>query len=473
MRISTPPSSDDEGNYDDIPGDLSTTRYSFPHPRAYPLSSSMAFDKPNHVAYFNNSGKTPLPLSVQKIGQAALNSESNPWTLPNDANVTEQVRCRFAALIGAANCGSSDNDNAGKSIAIVPSTGFALTLAAHNLMRTRTPKTNNLWRVLILQDEMSSEVYPWQEAASLGGLDDDRISRSVEFVVVPHPKGFSCDETANEVELGWTKQIIDTLESKHDIIDICCVPQVHWSDGSLVHLDKIGSFCSTHNISFVVDGTQSVGIYPSFNVQQIQCDVLAVSAHKWLLGPHSISLMYIHPKYHETWLPLDQHERSRVVFQDEIYDATKNNIKNGSGGYPDAFIPGAARCDGGGKKNPILQPMVNEGLRLVNELDLEAAHAYLQTITDEIYEGAKKLGFSTQAGPRAGHIIGLRPKCPTLVDFLTPEKMVEIAHSLANDKGVFFAVRNGAFRISPYLYTTSGNVKHLIDSLSEAVCNAL
>ena len=189
---------------------------------------------------------------------------------------------------------------------------------------------------------------------------------------------------------------------------------------------------------------------------------MAASVHIWLLGPHGQSLVYIHPKFQSCWQPLDQHERSRSVFQDEVYDATEDNIS--SKGYPEEFISGAARLDSGGKKNPVLLPMVCEGSRIVNQINKSQAQKYLNTIADEILDKARKIGFDIQPGPRAGHIIGLRPKSSDLKVFLTPAKMVDFANNL-KQKGIYLAVRCGAFRIGPYLNTTSDDVKKLIEGL--------
>lgn len=395
-------------------------------------------DIPLNVTYMNNSGKTPLPRSVKKEGELALVREGDPWTL--QTSCTESIRYLFAQIIHAT-CAD---------IAIVPSTGFAMTLFAKNLFRESIAATNSRSsgvqkkkRVLILQDGMSSEVYAWQECV----LD-------VEFVIVPHPQ--------HEDE-GWTPLILECLEHGNHGVDVCCLPQVHWSDGSFVDLKIIGRYCNEHGIKLVVDGTQSIGIM-DFNVKEIMCDAAACSVHKWLLSPHGMSLVYIHPKYHNSWLPLDQHERSRVAFQDDVYDALENKI--GPSGYPDEFLSGARRCDSGGKKNPILEPMICQGLKLVNSIDLEKAQTYLKRLTDEILEGGKRIGFDVQPGPRCGHIIGLRPRTDKMIGRLTPEKMVHVASQLQR-KGIFLAVRSGAFRISPYLYTTSKDVKRLITTLKE------
>jgi selenocysteine lyase/cysteine desulfurase len=404
---------------------------------AFPFG--LEFDKPDDVVYFNNSGKTPLPVSVQRAGQTALQKEAQPWNLGDEC--TDDIRLLFSQIV---HCSSND-------IAIVPSTGFAMTLVAQNIFRSVILDHRGLnsicnpeqkLKVLILQDEMSSEVYAWQQ-----------FGDQVEFVIVPHPLS----------DTGWTQPIIDELQNGE--VTVCCVPQVHWSDGSYIDLKLVGHYCKLYGVFFVVDGTQSVGIMP-MNVKEIQCDALACSVHKWLLGPHGMSLLYIHPDHHDTWMPLDQHERSREVFQNEAYDASENNI--GKEGYPSEFLnDGAGRCDSGGKKNPILQPMVCEGLKIVNSLDLIQAQCHLKCITDLVLEGAKKLGLGVQPGPRAGHIIGLRPMSSNLVKFLTPERMVRIVHKLSKEKNVYFAARSGAFRISPYLNTTKKDVQILLESLEE------
>ena len=74
-----------------------------------------------------------------------------------------------------------------------------------------------------------------------------------------------------------------------------------------------------------------------------------------------------------------------------------------------------------------------------------------------------------QSGPRAGHIIGLRPmSSSSLSKALTPAKMVQVANNL-KAKGVYLAVRCGAFRIAPYLNTTMDDVRVLLKHLEEEI----
>mmetsp|Transcript_7083 Transcript_7083/g.10150 ORF Transcript_7083/g.10150 Transcript_7083/m.10150 type:complete len:419 (+) Transcript_7083:447-1703(+) len=405
----------------------------------------------------------------------------------------------FSKLIGAKEDGSC--------IAICPSTGFAITLAAHNLYRTG--KIRNGERILVLQDEMSSGVYPWQELCH-SHHHNSMLPFNCGLDIIPHPKlhlgqskiGGEYDSSTCEEVKGWTEAVIQRIEtingkrnslnkSNNDTsqpstprIAIACLPQIHWSDGSLLDLPKIGYCCQKHDVRLIIDATQSVGIYP-INISNIpNCDLLAASVHKWLLGPHGASLVYISGEVYQYWLPLDQHERSRAVFQDEVFDARENVLSQQPTdsndddcydnyddnhyehvGYPEKFVKGAARCDGGGKKNPILLPMIREGLIIVTRLNLIEAQNRIQIMTDQILERTKLFGLTIQVGPRAAHILGLRPS-PTLKHVLTPKKMVYICHQLAS-RNVYIAVRGGAFRIAPYLNTRQCEIDMLVNALQD------
>jgi len=148
-----------------------------------------------------------------------------------------------------------------------------MTMIAHNILRemqvklqcqsfssrsSSKKKVKGSCYRLLLQDEMSFEVYAWQEIVQ---------ELEIEFIIVPHP-------TSSQ---GWTPLILQILQEHDSIVDICCLPQVHWSDGSFIDLALIDKVCHLHDIKFVIDGTQSVRIMP-FNIQTIQCDAIWQSA---------------------------------------------------------------------------------------------------------------------------------------------------------------------------------------------------
>jgi selenocysteine lyase/cysteine desulfurase len=193
------------------------------------------------VAYFNNAAKARFAPSVVATGLACL--QKDPWLMSADGD-KEKVRELYARIVGA---------KAANDIAIMPSTCFAITLAAQNLK-------DSTGKVLLIQDQYPSAVYPFQDICKAS-------DGSLSMEIVPYPK-----ENDN-----WTQLILDRLAN--DDISIACLPPLHWSDGTLIDLDTIGPVCKAKGIVLIVDATQASGILP-VQVQRIQPAMLCSSVHK-------------------------------------------------------------------------------------------------------------------------------------------------------------------------------------------------
>src|SRR5699024_6492461 len=79
---------------------------------------------------------------------------------------------------------------------------------------------------------------------------------------------------------------------------IVALPHCHWTDGSQVDLERIGSICKDVGAALVVDATQSLGVKP-FSVKKIKPDFLISATYKWMLGPYSFRLMWVAPEHRE------------------------------------------------------------------------------------------------------------------------------------------------------------------------------
>mmetsp|Transcript_27748 Transcript_27748/g.61733 ORF Transcript_27748/g.61733 Transcript_27748/m.61733 type:complete len:434 (-) Transcript_27748:40-1341(-) len=410
---------------------------------------------------------TALPPSVRTVGERALQYKSRPWDPPpshDAARDAAAVRRLFSQLIGCSgsDCSGSNSSGDGSDVvAIVPSTAFAITMAAHNLNRTGRVRPNT--SILLLQDQMPSAVYPWQELC--------HVVDGLKLVVVPYPTSH---------DGGWTEQIVRILKDpktsgcNNNDVSVVCLPQCHWADGSLLDLATISRVCKERNVALVVDATQSIGAHP-FSVQDVDADCVACSVHKWLLGPHGASLVYVPQRNYDSWLPLDQHDRARLCNDGDLWDASMNKMHGGSvqrdgAGYPEEFDYGARRLDAGGRPNPILLPMLRAALDIVAEYDIGQVQDQLAAVNEKVLGGARQMGFTTTPGPRAGHILGLRPGTPELKEKLTPEEMIRIGKRLEG-RGIFISVRCGAFRISPYLHTTDEEIQQLLIGLADECCD--
>ena len=110
------------------------------------------FDIPSDVAYFNCAYMSPLMHKVVATGQQAVARKAQPWHItPADFFSTpERARQLFARLINA----QADD------IAMVPACSYGIATAARNLPVARGQK------LMLLQDQFPSNVYPWLELAA-------------------------------------------------------------------------------------------------------------------------------------------------------------------------------------------------------------------------------------------------------------------------------------------------------------------
>ena len=64
--------------------------------------------------------------------------------------------------------------------------------------------------------------------------------------------------------------------------------------GNVLDLERVGAFCKTHGLMFIVDGSQTAGAYP-IDVQKAGIDILAFTGHKSLMGPQGTGGLYVAP----------------------------------------------------------------------------------------------------------------------------------------------------------------------------------
>lgn len=62
--------------------------------------------------------------------------------------------------------------------------------------------------------------------------------------------------------------------------------------GNYVDIGKVGEMAHRHDVLFVVDASQTAGVFP-IDVQNMQVDVLCFTGHKGLLGPQGTGGMYV------------------------------------------------------------------------------------------------------------------------------------------------------------------------------------
>jgi selenocysteine lyase/cysteine desulfurase len=114
------------------------------------------FDIPDDIAWFNTAYMSAQLKAATAAGIEGVARKAQPWRIaPADFfSITEQARAAFAELIGA-----TPDD-----IAIVPSASYGLEVAARSLPLAPGK------RILVLEQEFPSNVYPWRRAAAAAGV---------------------------------------------------------------------------------------------------------------------------------------------------------------------------------------------------------------------------------------------------------------------------------------------------------------
>ena len=402
------------------------------------------FSLPASPIYLSGASRSPLPRSVLTVGVRALRrKEETPWSItsPGNENIEEQARVMWSKLL---NTPGGAND-----LALAPSCSYAISVAANVLFSSGKIRPNDV--ILVLSDQMSSNVYPWQHLAKRTGAKLHAVK---------------LDDFSSS---SWTEAVIVEMESGR--VKVVAVPNVHWCDGALLNLERIGACCRSKGAMLVVDATQSLGAFP-LDVQKVQPDFLAASSHKWLMGPYGVCLLYVAAQWqqHDCAVPLEHHEHNRfgadgdvcLEMQDDLVDVNGANVSNGGGttGYEERFKSGARKFDSGGRPNPVLLPMVVEGLRHVLAWNPEQVHISLSKMTNIIQIAAKELGLVTPK-EHAGHILG--------ISALNDPEWSDRCSSYLKSKGIIIASRFGHLRVAPHVYNTPVEISTFCSVLKEFV----
>ena len=365
------------------------------------------FGIPDDVAYLNCASLAPLMRSAQKAGMEAIKRRAEPWRIAAEDwfSDVEERRSLFAKLLGA------DVDG----IALVPATSYGLAAAAKNLSAGYGE------RVLVIAEDYPSNVYTWHAFTRCTGS---------ELVTVARTPGTT-----------WTEAVLSHLGKGTAIV---AIPNVHWTDGTLLDLRSIGDATRAVGAKLVIDATQSLGAMP-FDFESIRPDFLVAVGYKWLLGPFGLGYLYVAPEYRQG-SPLEENWI----------------VRNGAGDfarlvdYTDQYAPGSRRFDVGERTAFECTPMANACLRQILRWGVPNIAATLSQVTARIDQEAQTLGMQisprVQRGP---HMLGLK----------LPAKALKRAREQMKKFNVYVGIRSDSMRISPHLHTNENDIDRLIEAL--------
>jgi len=374
-------------------------------------SQRALFDLPREVCYFNAAGWSPLPLAVQEAGRAGVARKGRPWLIDQAFAADQHERARSAAarLIHADP----------RDVALISSIAYGVATAAKGLV---VPPGS---RVLVLQDDHSSPVLEWMTRASDGGF-------TVEVVGRPGNG-------------DWTEAVVAAVERRGAApVGLASISSVHWSDGGIIDLDRVGAALRAQGAALLVDFTHGAGVL-AMDVRAFDPDFVIFPTYKWLLGPYGRAFLYV-AKRHQDKVPLEQtsYGRRSVRAEQSTYLADTT------------YVADARRFDMGERDHFISLEMASIGMEMMATWGNATVVERLAMLTARLADGLREVDVVIpESRMRAPHILslGFPGGMPAgLIERLAAE-------------GIYVAPRLGRMRISPHVYNDEEDVDRFVAAL--------
>lgn len=213
----------------------------------------------NRMIYMDNAATTlPKPPQVAKAIMNALDSLGNAGRGATDASL-DAARVIFDTREKLCRLFNGKNP---KQIVFTNNSTESLNIAIQGLIKPG----DHVITTVLEHNSVLRPLYEREEAgASLTILSSDEVGNisyeEMEAAIIPETKAIVCTHGSNLT-------------------------------GNLVDIERVGAIAKKHQLLFIVDASQTAGIYP-IDIQKMQIDVLCFTGHKSLYGPQGTGGMYV------------------------------------------------------------------------------------------------------------------------------------------------------------------------------------
>ena len=358
--------------------------------------------------YMNHAAVCPLSTRVRESMTALVDdvTQNGSVNYAGWLRAYENTRASAARLVNAHP----------HEIAFMRNTSDALSAVANGIN----------WRegdtVVGCNVEFPSNVYPWMRLAEERGV---RLKQS--------------PEREGRIDADELLSLVD------DRTRVVAISWVQFASGFRAPLARIGQFCRDRNIIFVVDAIQGLGGL-RLDVERDCVDAFAADAHKYLLGPEGIALLYVSDRVIDRIKPTVLGWTSVKKYEQHL-------------DYNLDYREGALRFECGTLNTAGVYGL-GAAVDLFLEVGPEKIEEHLLSLSDYLTERLNEKGYSVVSSRRKGETSGI-VTC-------THERHSpgSLYHSLLS-KNIITAPRAKRLRISPHFYNTRQEVDRLIDALPE------
>jgi len=304
-------------------------------------------------------------------------------------------------------------------VALLGPTSLGLSLFARGLTWQKGDE------ILCYHEDYPANVYPW--------LDLERVGVKVRYLQPESPGAI----TPELVEAAITPRT-----------RLVALASCHFLTGTRIDIDAIGQVIHRHGALFSLDAIQTVGAFPT-PVREV--DFLSADAHKWMLGPMAMGIVYVKKEHFEKLHPIllgAANVRSpNFIAQDEI------KLPERAARYE----PGVLNMSG--------VVGMKAALELIQEVGLETVSARLLNLKARLVAGLKRQGYHIH-GPESG------PTASAITTCYHPEKPLPPRAEALQQASIIASLRHdrsgkGYLRFSPHFYNTEAEIDRVLDVLDD------
>jgi len=372
------------------------------------------FEIPHGICYLNAAYMTPQPRRVLDAARRGAERRSQPWRIAPEDFFTdvETLRALFARMVDCP----ADN------IAIVPSAGYGVAVAARNLPL----QSGDV--VIVMNDQFPANYYSWRRHARAAGATIHSVNR--------------------ESGQTWTEALIDSIERHADNIAVVALEGHHWATAEAADLEAISAASRGVDAHVVLDLTQTVGACP-VNIGKLEPDFMVAAGYKWQFCPYGVAFLYVHDR-HLDGVPIEEAWLGRDGAEDFSRLAE----------FTDRYQPGARRFDVSEKASFSNIAGAVAALKLLDAWGVATIADVLSRKNVRIEAILSNHGFETvPAERRAPHFQSAR-----LPDVSSHELAVRLV-----ENGVYASVRGTHLRVAPHVYSNDKDLDRFDDVLSVCV----
>ncbi|MHC4374963.1 MAG: aminotransferase class V-fold PLP-dependent enzyme [Planctomycetota bacterium] len=382
------------------------------------LGSRALFPRLEAKIYLAHAAISPASLRVEAALEEGARRQATEG-LPSIAwgkERAQEARERFALLAGV------DPER----VAHVQNTSSGL-IAIANSFRWRSGD-----KLLCFDGEFPTNVIPWREVARVHDLHLDLLPVA---------------DFAQDHGLGLGR----LEEHLRQGVRLVAVSAVQFQSGLAMPIPEMAALCKRYGARLCVDAIQAIGAMP-FCAEDWGVDYLAVSAHKWLMGPLGSGFLYVSEEAHRDldlhlagWMSLRQPESFLFPETPDIDYATP--LASG----PESFETGILNYNGIAASSAGMQPLV--------ELGTDAIFAHLQAWHDDAEARLTDRGFTSLRHPQPAGRSGILS--------FTPPAGVELGALTAKlwEQGIAQTAPNHCWRLAPHWPNALDEPARLVEAL--------